>query len=130
MASGPGKSNLYYFAGLGVTVYDGTFPNIANAFLSPQAYLALDSKEGGSQSTVSYLLKLGDGDLAKGRLESAERGVRILEAGWDRQLWRTEEQEPCPEKNRESGIPKQRAFSKGQLNTHRSARMLGGATEI
>ena len=117
-------------AGLGVTVYDGTFPNIGNAFLSPQAYLALDSKEGGSQSTVSYLLQLGGGDLAQGRLESAERGVRTIEAGWSLELWRTEEQEPCPEKNRESGIPKWRAFSKSQLNTLRSARMLCAATEI
>lgn len=117
-------------AGLGVTIYDGTFPKLEGSSLSPQAYLALDLDESITRAPVRYLLKLGDGDLAKGRLESAQRGVLALEAGWDRQLWRTEEREPCPEKNRESGIFTARAFSKSQLNTLRSLRMLGAATEI
>jgi hypothetical protein len=118
-------------AGLGVgTVYDDVFPMVERTLLSPRSYLAFDlDKVNANKGPIRYLLKLGGGDLVQGRLESAQRGVLALEAGWDRQLWRTEEREPCPEKNRESGIFKSRAFSKSQLNTLRSLRMLGAATE-
>ena len=109
--------------------FDAVFPKDTVADLTPKAYLALDSRDRSTTQVLRYLSGLGGDDLAQNRLISAKRGAPLVNTAWSRAIWCEEEQEICPEKNRDSGIWKPRAFSSSRTNTCNKARMLCEAGE-
>ena len=109
--------------------FDAVFPPDTTAALTPKSYLLLDSRDGYTRQVRRYLNGLGGDDLAQNRLISAKRGVPVVNLAWSRSIWREEEQEICPEKNRDSCIWRPRAFSSSRTNTCNKARMLCAAGE-